>query len=773
MAPGKLPLATLIALIALLGSRPALAQEPEPAPAPAVPPAAPTITRPVPIDTPAPLYPSSHAGDHAVAVEVTVTRDGGVEDAKVLSGEPPFSELALEAVRTWRFEPATRDGQPVPARIRFEILFREPPPPKEPEPEPSLAPGSTSQPSAVETPTLPPAQDEPVEVVVVGVREAPERVSMTRAEVRELPGTFGDPFRAVEVLPGVTPLATGLPYFYVRGAPPGNVGYYLDGIRVPLLYHFALGPSVVHPGIVDRVDLYSGAYPARYGRYSGGIVAAETTPPQAVLHGEANIRLFDAGALVETPVANGRGVVLAAGRYSYTGGILSLVAPEVSLGYWDYQLRGSYDIGEKDRIGVFAFGSYDFFSVKDAEDDEEEGLGTEFHRVDFRHQRVIDANTTLKSSVTLGYDRTGQETLDDDSLDVVDLSIAARTRLEHRSSDKLFYRAGADFLFDDYSVSLDDEDARKDFPTRADYGIGVFGELVWEPERWIQITPGLRVDFYGSGSHTAVGIDPRISARYQVSRRVALRNALGVAHQPPSFIVPIPGFALGGLEDGLQRAFQSSAGVDVAVAGNVTAELTVFQNIFFNLSDLLSLVQSGELDDEVDLDTRLRGHSYGLELMVRRPLTEKLGGYFAYTLSRSLRSHRGYRFTASFDRTHVLHAALAYDLGRRWRAGTRFTFYTGVPAEIEYLFDIGPDGRPTTPVGPDEQFRAPSFYRLDLRVEKKWPIGTEGAWWSFIFEIVNTTLHKETLSYRCNQYGCRGDEFGPVTIPSVGVEAAF
>ncbi|MEI9949386.1 MAG: hypothetical protein WDO74_10485 [Pseudomonadota bacterium] len=32
-----------------------------------------------------------------------------------------------------------------------------------------------------------------------------------------------------------------LPFFFVRGAPPGNVGYFLDGIRVPLLFHIALG----------------------------------------------------------------------------------------------------------------------------------------------------------------------------------------------------------------------------------------------------------------------------------------------------------------------------------------------------------------------------------------------------------------------------------------------------------------------------------------------------------------------------------------------------
>src|SRR6185295_10876974 len=138
----------------------------------------------------------------------------------------------------------------------------------------------------------------PIEVTVSGQRPEPLAQSFTRAEVRQLPGAFGDAFRAIEALPGVTPIASGVPFFYVRGAPPGNVGYFLDGIRLPLLYHLALGPSVVNPAMVDKVDLYPGGYPARFGRFAGGIVAGETKEPAASLHGEGNLRLVDAGALV-------------------------------------------------------------------------------------------------------------------------------------------------------------------------------------------------------------------------------------------------------------------------------------------------------------------------------------------------------------------------------------------------------------------------------------------------------------------------------------------
>src|SRR5207302_8535736 len=112
-------------------------------------------------------------------------------------------------------------------------------------------------PAPSRAPAAPPTANEgPVdEVIVRGVKVDPGGVSLGRAEVRQLPGAFGDPFRALDALPGVTPIVSGLPCFYVRGAPPGNVGYFLDGVKVPYLFHVGFGPSVLHPGMIDRVDL--------------------------------------------------------------------------------------------------------------------------------------------------------------------------------------------------------------------------------------------------------------------------------------------------------------------------------------------------------------------------------------------------------------------------------------------------------------------------------------------------------------------------------------
>jgi TonB family protein len=761
--------------------------KPVPPPSPIVPPRAQV--------TEGPIYPEGARGDATVVIELTVRRDGGVEKLEVVSGAEPFAAAALSAAAKFRFEPATRAGEPVAARIRVELRFHDS---GQAELEPEAAPAATPAPGSTRAAAEPPP---PTEVVVHGVRAEAPKTTLTRAEVREIPGTFGDPFRAIEVMPGVTPIFSGIPYFYVRGAPPGNVGYFLDGVRVPLLYHFALGPAVIHPGLVDRVDLYAGGYPARYGRFAGGIVAAETTPPGDRWRGEANIRLFDAGALLEAPFLDGRATALVAGRYSYTAGVLSLVAPEVTLAYWDYQLRSSVKLGDRDTLTLFGFGAYDLFTVETPSDEpgrepSEDGISTQFHRADLRWDHEFGPKTRARTAATFGWERSGSEATSDVEIGSEDWHYAGRFELEHRMSDDALIRAGADITVDDVVASFtqrtldegdnEEEELSRVFPTRTDIATGLRGDVILGVGRGITVTPGIRFDVYHSAGTTVLGVDPRIAARYDISRAISIEHALGIVHQPPSFVIPLPGFEFADLRGGLQKGVQSAAGVEWRLPDEWVAKGTLFQATYFDLSDLLSLVQYGDELDDIGPSTRTIGHAYGFEAVIRRPLTKKFGGYLAYTLSRSERSVGRVHHVASFDRTHVLHVAAAYDLGWRWRAGARGTFYTGNPSTVRvgdrYVSAGGSAPMPgmepvpgtAQPLEPPVRHRrAPPFYRLDVRFEKRWPRGTNGAWISFVFEVLNTTLNRETVSYECDANECRAEKIGPVTIPSIGLEGAF
>lgn len=739
------------------------------------------VVRPQPLNDTV-LYPKGAQGTAIVVLELVVTASGRVRDVRALSGEEPFVSAALSAARKWRFAPATRDGKPLAARIRFQVRFVPPPPPPRPSPKPAA---SAPRESGRAAPPAAPPRQKPIVVQVTGQREEPGEVTMTQAEVNELPGAFGDPFRAIGAMPGVTPIVSGVPYFFVRGAPPGNVGYFLDGIRVPYLYHVGLGPGVLNPALVDRVDLYSGGYPARYGRFAGAIVAGETTPPRYTLHGQGSVRLVDAGGMVEAPIAHRRGSVLVGGRYSYTGLLLSLISPNAVLRYWDYQARATYNVTDDDRIGVFGFGAYDFLGDK-RNGRTQAAFDTQFHRIDLRWDHTPSPNTHLHAAVTFGLDETGGDT---STPSLRDRSIAVRTEIHHRASPRVLLRAGTDVTTDVYDIVVpnhppgDTARIASLFPGRTDLAGGAWTDVVLKPASGITVTPGLRLDYYTSEGAAALGVDPRISARFAVSRHVRLVHTFGIAHQPPSFFVPIPGYQIGGLKGGLQTSLQSSAGVEVDLPAHVTGSLTLFEDAFFNMTDPLGAFNTSSSDQTTPtttgssgttgtttsgtsfadrLDTRSLGNTVGLELYLHRPLTRRLGGFLSYTLSRSMRSIGRETFPSSFDRTHVLNLALAYNLGDRWRAGTRFVFYTGFPAQQAtpgVLRTASPD-------------RIPPFWRIDLRLEKRWRLGQHG-YWAFVAEILNATFNKETVSVSCTGPSCQIQKIGPVTIPSIGLEAEF
>jgi protein TonB len=59
-----------------------------------------------------------------VVVEFTVLPDGRTADPKILSGPKEFYEAVLEAVPTWRYEPATQGGKKISCRTTKKVTFR-------------------------------------------------------------------------------------------------------------------------------------------------------------------------------------------------------------------------------------------------------------------------------------------------------------------------------------------------------------------------------------------------------------------------------------------------------------------------------------------------------------------------------------------------------------------------------------------------------------------------------------------------------------------------
>ncbi len=690
---------------------------------------------------------------------------------------------------------------------------------------PAAEPASEDEPTEQAPASTDPPEQEPIEVVVQGTKpmvvgRAAAQHSLKPREIERVPGAFGDPFRVIEVLPGVAPLASGLPHLFARGAVASSTGYYIDDIRVPFLFHLGVGPSVINPAVIHGLEFYPGAFPAKYGRHAGAIAAASTRPPYPRVRAVANVRLFDAGAFLETPFAEQRAHAFAGGRYSFAGPILSLFAPDTRLSYWDYVAGGGYRVAPNERLSLLTFGSNDYLGEVQG-GREQELFAVQFHRVHLRLEREpekrargggLGRGARVRLGATYGYDRTGmgeEGILHTDSYGLrVDAEVPAGEHLRLRGGVELevadrIYVPGPEIAATDPAAAADDteeeeaedeqpedetEPPEDDEPFDFDFdqvfgsgqslALGAYLDAVIQPLPEVEIVPGLRAEGYAEQDAAAGGLAPRGLFRLRPTAWLTTTTAAGLAHQRPALALAVPGLEPRVLGGGLQQALQLVQGLELAFPDDWSASLSGFVHFYSNLTDLLATCGAGI--DGCRLEDRADGRAYGLEVMVRRPLTREIGGFVSYTLSRSERTFMGETTLADFDRTHVFHGALGVELGAGWHAGARLSFYSGRPYSL-LAFDDPVEPEVPTLVGKRNALRRPIFYRLDARLEKRWRIGETG-WVSVVLEGMNLTLRKEIVDFDCRiasflggrgGLSCGGQEIGPITIPSLGVSGGI
>lgn len=80
---------------------------------------------PTPVYTPRPVPPRIENPKNPVVIRLIVGTDGKPHDLRVVgSVDKAFDNAAMEAVRRWRFKPATCDGEPVATRMDVNIKFQ-------------------------------------------------------------------------------------------------------------------------------------------------------------------------------------------------------------------------------------------------------------------------------------------------------------------------------------------------------------------------------------------------------------------------------------------------------------------------------------------------------------------------------------------------------------------------------------------------------------------------------------------------------------------------
>lgn len=103
-----------------------------------------------------------------------------------------------------------------------------------------------------------------------------------------------------------------------------------------------------------------------------------------------------------------------------------------------------------------------------------------------------------------------------------------------------------------------------------------FLDSLWRPHPDSLIRGGLRTDVYIDRDASRTAVDPRLTVRYRLARRqlddvppdsddssIWLKGSAGIYHQPPRYLIPIPGLDQLPVSYGLLRSFQTSLGVEI------------------------------------------------------------------------------------------------------------------------------------------------------------------------------------------------------------------
>jgi hypothetical protein len=289
----------------------------------------------------------------------------------------------------------------------------------------------------------------------------------------------------------------------------------------------------------------------------------------------------------------------------------------------------------------------------------------------------------------------------------------------------------------------------------------------------LTITPQLRVDMLAmSGyrgtpdefNHANVAPEPRLAVRYQLTKWLALKAAIGVYHQPPqpgqlSKITGNPNLTP---ELGFTYVF--------GVESDPTRTLHVEAQAFYK--DLRQLVVAGEHFGDPALVNDGQGRVYGGELLVRQELWHNFFGWIAYTVSRSERQdHPGDPWRIfQFDQTHIFTLIASYKLPRGYQVGLRFRYVTGDPytpvASPSAFFDAN-NGSYRAVYGPVD-----AFHQLDVRFDKAW---TFDRWkLSVYLDLQNLYNNRapESVTYNFNDR-ISAPLAGLPIIPDLGIRGDF
>ena len=599
--------------------------------------------------------------------------------------------------------------------------------------------------------------ESPVSLKVIGLRE-----------IEKSPGSNRDVSRIVRSYPGVAFSPVGYRNdLIVRGGGPAENKFYMDGIEIPNINHFATqgatgGPvSIVNADLVREISFYTGAFPAdRAGALSSVLDFrlrdgnAEKQTFKATL-GASEVGLSGSGHI------GGKTTYLFSIRQSYLQLLFKLLGLPFLPNYIDGQAKVKTRLSERDELTVLALAGFDNMRLNvDEKGEDAEYLlsylprirqetftvGASWRHYAGRHVQTVTLSHNYLNNRNLKY--RDNDASSDENLMLRLRSVEQKTTLrgENRSwLGRWTLTEGAELNYRRYTNRTlqrlyGRETDFSDYDTRLGIaGWGLFFTAAYESsDKRFTASAGLRADGCDYSARMRQfwrQLSPRLSLAYALGDAWSVKGSAGIYHQLP----PLTAFGLRD-NDGAwvnrslryMRVKALSAGIDWRLRDRLIVSIEGFRKgydrIPLSLADGIPLVCKGDDYGTVGAEplvSTAEGRAYGAELTARWQIPGKINLVGSATLFRSeYRNGQGRYVPSAWDNRYVVNLSGTYDLPRSWSVGARLSWIGGAPytpydeAKSSLVSAWDAQGRPYYDYARYNTERLAAFGQLDLRIDK-------------------------------------------------------
>lgn len=622
--------------------------------------------------------------------------------------------------------------------------------------------------------------ESPVSLRVIGLQE-----------IEKAPGANRDISKVVQNYPGVAFSPIGYRNdLIVRGGGPSENRFYLDGVEIPNINHFSTqgasgGPvGLIDADLIRSVKFYSGAFPADKGNALSSVLDFSLRDGDM----ERNSLKATLGASEVSLSSNGhignKTSYLVSVRQSYLQALFKILGLPFLPAYTDASFKIKTRFDSHNELTLLGLGGIDRMKLnlgiegEDAEymlsylpeiNQETYTVGGVYRHYSQRHVQSIVLSQSYLNNRNVKYRDNDESSEENLTLRLGSIEQETKLRMENTSSWSVWkVKAGFDLNYSRYKSNEYRKvfaNALREYDYHTDLSLwrwGMFASVDYAaPDKSFTASMGVRTDgnnYSDKMKELWRQLSPRLSVSYRLIEGLTLSGHVGLYYQLPSYT------ALGFKgEEGeyvnrhLDYISVSQESLGLSWTPNENMELSVegFYKLYghmpFSLSDQIPLSCKGNdygtIGNEA-LSSEAKGRSYGVELMFKWLLTQKLNLSSSLTIFKSefKDGEQGSYVPSAWDNRFILNMSGSYNFPKHWSLGAKVSCIGGSPytpydVEKSSLVEAwNVQGRAYYDYSRYNQERLPVFGQLDVRVDKTFYL--KKCMLGFYLDIQNITASK-------------------------------